>query len=167
SHAHALMTGNCDYVDADLRDVPRILAGAHSLDFSRPVAVLMLAVLQFIPDSDDPPGVVAALARAMAPGSYVAISHMTAEFDPDVVGPAVHTYNASVTVPIHPRNRDQVAGLLGGLELIDPGVVQIERWRPDIPLDLAGLPPEVTYLHRDRHRAGLRADLYAAAARVR
>ncbi len=166
SHAHALMTGNCDYVDADLRDVPRILAGAHSLDFSRPVAVLMLAVLQFVSDSDDPPGVVAALARALAPGSYVAISHMTAEFDPDAVGPAVETYNASVTVPIHPRGHDGVAALLGGLELVAPGVVQIEQWRPDIPLDLASLPPEVTYLHRDRNRAGLRADVYAAAARV-
>jgi hypothetical protein len=92
---------------------------------------------------------------------------MTAEFDPDAVLPAVESYNASVTVPIHPRGHDQVAALLGDLELVEPGVVQIEQWRPDIPLDLASLPPEVTYLHRDRHRAGLRADVYAAAARVR
>jgi hypothetical protein len=87
SHARALLIsspqGACDYVQADLRDPGAIMAQAsRALDFTQPVAVLLLAIAHFLPDSDDPAGIVAALAGAMAPGSYVAISHLTADFAP-------------------------------------------------------------------------------------
>jgi hypothetical protein len=163
AHAQALMRGNCDYVDSDLRDTARVLAGAHTLDLTRPVGLLFLAVLQFIPDTDDPAGLVASLAAALAPGSYVAISHMTTELGPGAVSTAVQSYNSQVSVPLNPRTRDEVTGLLGGLALVPPGVVQIEQWRPDIPLEAPDLPPEVTYLPG---RAGLRADMYAAVSRL-
>ena len=89
-HARALLTsgpqGSCDYVEADLRDTPAVLTGAaRTLDFARPVAVLLLAVLHFLTDTDDPAGVVAALARRLAPGSFVVISHLTADFGPGPV----------------------------------------------------------------------------------
>jgi hypothetical protein len=90
AYARALLTstrqGVCDYVDADLRDPATIVAQAKTaLDFSEPVAVLLLAVLHFIPDSDDPAGIVATLAQQLAPGSYLVISHLTADFAPGPV----------------------------------------------------------------------------------
>ena len=88
SHARALLAstpeGACSYIDADLRDPETILAkAAQTLDLTRPAAVLLLAVLHFLPDSDDPAGIVAALAAGLAPGSFVAISHLTADFAPE------------------------------------------------------------------------------------
>src|SRR5215471_12637262 len=81
-HARALLTstpqGSCDYLEADLRDTAAVLAGARqTLDFSHPIAVLLLAVLHFVPDAAGPAAIVAALSRRLAPGSYVAISHLT------------------------------------------------------------------------------------------
>jgi S-adenosyl methyltransferase/Fusaric acid resistance protein-like len=84
AHARALLTpapgGACDYVDADVRDTAVILdQAARTLDFAQPAAVLLLAVLHFVPDTDDPAGIVKALAAGLAPGSYIAISHLTAD----------------------------------------------------------------------------------------
>src|SRR5205814_5551759 len=89
-HARALLTsgpqGVCDYIEADMRNTPAVLAAAaQTLDLARPVAVLLLAVLHFLPDADDPAGVVAALARRLVPGSFVVISHLTADFAPGPV----------------------------------------------------------------------------------
>jgi hypothetical protein len=91
AHARALLTstdeGCCDYLHADLRDTEYILReAARTLDFTQPVAVLLLAVLHFVPDADDPPGIVAALAAGLAPCSFVAISHLTADLAPEAVG---------------------------------------------------------------------------------
>jgi S-adenosyl methyltransferase len=88
AHARALLTsspeGCCDYIYSDLRDTEYILRNAaRTLDFTQPVAMLLLAVLHFIPDADDPPGIVIALASALAPGSCVAISHLTSDFAPE------------------------------------------------------------------------------------
>jgi hypothetical protein len=87
THARALLTstphGACAYVNADLRDTDTILEqAANTLDFSKPVGLLLLAVLHFIPDDDDPAGIVAALAHTLAPESLVAISHLTADLAP-------------------------------------------------------------------------------------
>jgi len=84
SHARALLAsspeGGCDYIDADLRDPDVIVReAACTLDFARPAAVLLLAVLHFIPDSDNPAGIVARLAAGLAPGSFIVISHLTAD----------------------------------------------------------------------------------------
>src|SRR5215470_13245544 len=133
-HARALLTsgpqGSCDYVEADLRDTAAVLAGAaQTLDFTRPVAVLLLAVLHFLADSDDPAGVVAALTRRLAPGSFVVISHLTADFAPGPVGAAVEAYRALVPSPLAGRSHAQVSALFGGLPLVPPGVVPITEWR--------------------------------------
>jgi hypothetical protein len=155
THARALLTsttpGSCDYIDADVRDTGTILThAARTLDLSRPVAVLALAVLHFIPGSDDPPGIVATLAAGLAPGSYLAISHLTADFAPERVTAAVTAYNTQVSVPVTPRTHAQVSALFGGLPLVAPGVVPVTEWRPS----LAGLPHRLT------------ADLYAGVASI-
>jgi hypothetical protein len=163
AHARALMTslpqGACDYLDGDLRDPEAIVrCAAQTLDFTQPVAVILAAVLHFIPDADDPARVVAALAAALAPGSFVAISHLTADFAPGAVTAAVAAYNAQVPAGITARSHAQVTALFGGLPLMAPGVVPVSQWRPagpghapagDVSADVyAGLattgPPAVT-----------------------
>src|SRR5689334_11171929 len=112
-YARALPTstpqGRCGYIDADLRDPAAILAQASAtLDLAQPVAVLLLAILHFLPDADDPAGIAAALARALAPGSYLAISHVTADFAPAQVGAAVEAYNTAVPGGVSPRSHAEV-----------------------------------------------------------
>jgi SAM-dependent methyltransferase len=153
-HARALLAstpqGSCGYVEADLRDTPAVLAGAaQTLDFTRPVAVLLLAVLHFLADADDPAGIVAALARHLAPGGFVVISHLTSDFAPGPVTAAVEVYNTLVPTALVPRSHAQVSGLFGGLPLVPPGVVPITEWRPDT---ISRLPNA--------------ADLYAGVARA-
>jgi hypothetical protein len=135
AHARALLTsgpqGSCDYVDTDLRDTSAVLAGAsQTLDLSQPIAVLWLAVLHFIPDSDDPAGIVATMARRLAPGSYLAVSHLTSDFAPGPVTAGVSTYNALVPTALRPRSHSQVSALFAGLPLVPPGVVPLTEWRP-------------------------------------
>src|SRR5215467_7556846 len=155
THARALLTcaapGSCDHVDADARDTSRILAGAaRTLDLAQPVAMLLLAILHFVPDADDPGAVVAALAGWLAPGSFVAISHLTSDFAPEQVAAVVTAYNAQADTAVTARTHAEVSGLFGGLPLVAPGVVPVTEWRPSV----AGLP--------HRHTA----DLYAGLARV-
>jgi len=143
TYARALLTstpqGRCGYVQADLRDPSGIVAqAARTLDFTQPVAVLLLAVVHFLPDADCPNRVVAALAGALAPGSYLAISHLTADLAPDQVTAAADAYNTLVTAPVTPRTHTQVTALFGGLPLLAPGVVPVSQWRPPIG---AGTPP--------------------------
>jgi SAM-dependent methyltransferase len=135
AHARALLTssprGSCDYVDTDLRDTSAVLAGAsQTLDLGQPTAVLWLAVLHFIPDSDDPAGIVATMARQLAPGSYLAISHLTSDFAPGPVTAGVSIYNTLVPTALSPRSHSQVSALFAGLPLVPPGVVPLTEWRP-------------------------------------
>jgi SAM-dependent methyltransferase len=156
AHARALLKslpeGCCEYVDADLRDSDTIIRKAErTLDFTQPAAVILGAVLHFIPDADDPAGIVAALAAALAPGgSFVAISHLTADFAPEEVGAGVAAYNALVPAGITARSHAQVTALFGGLPLVPPGVVPVTEWRPG---------------HAPVH--GVSADLYAGVATTR
>src|ERR1039457_5213803 len=136
AHARALMTstpeGTCDYLDADLHDPAAILAGAsRTLDFGRPAAILLLAVLHFLPDADDPAGILATLAAALAPASFIAISHLTSDFAPAAVASGVAAYNEAVPGGITARSHAGVTALLGGLSLVPPGVVPVTEWRPD------------------------------------
>ena len=136
AHARALLTsspeGCCDYLHADLRDTECVLGhAARTLDLTQPVAVLLLAVLHFIPAADDPQGIVAALARGLHPGSCVAISHLTADFAPEAVGEAVDAYNKVVPTTVIARTHAEVTGLFAGLPLVAPGVVPVSQWRPD------------------------------------
>jgi len=137
THARALLTstpeGTCDYIDADIRDTTGILSqAARTLNFTQPAAVLLLAILHFVPDAHDPPGIVKTLAAALAPGSYIAITHLTADFAPGTVTAGVETYNLLVPGSLTPRTRAQVTALFAGLPLIPPGVVPLTGWHPDL-----------------------------------
>jgi hypothetical protein len=134
-HAQALLTstpeGACDYLQADLRDPEKILAeAAPTLDFGRPVALMLLAVLQFALDADDPYALVARLVAALPPGSYLVISHPTDDFNPNK-GESMRVYNERSVEQAVVRDQDAVARFFAGLELLDPGLVPVAKWRPD------------------------------------
>jgi O-methyltransferase involved in polyketide biosynthesis len=135
-HAQALLTsspqGSTGYLHADLRDTAAILAGAGpTLDLSQPVAVLLLGMLHFIPDADEPHAVVARLMAAMPPGSYLAIGHGASDIRADVVPELTRRYNERASMPLSLRNRAEVTRFFDGLELIEPGVVPLSQWWPD------------------------------------
>jgi O-methyltransferase involved in polyketide biosynthesis len=149
THAEALLRsspeGRCAYVESDLRDADFILNKASdTLDFSQPVGLMLLAILQLVPDDAEAQQIVAELAARLVPGSYIAISHMTADFAPESVMSATRAYNDMAPDPVTPRTQAQVTALFGGRELIKPGVVSVSRWRPDAadddqePVDLYG-----------------------------
>jgi O-methyltransferase involved in polyketide biosynthesis len=134
-HAQALLTstpqGACDYLQADLRDPEKILAeAARTLDFGRPVALMLLAVLQFALDADDPHALVARLVAALPPGSYLVISHPTDDFNPNK-GESMRVYNERSVEQAVVRDKDSVARFFDGLDLLDPGLVPAAKWRPD------------------------------------
>jgi len=133
-HAQALLTstpqGACDYIQADLRDPEKILAeAARTLDLGRPVALMLLAVLQFALDADDPYGLVARLVAALPPGSYLVISHPTDDFNPNR-GESIRVYNERSVEQAVVRDKDAVARFFDGVELLDPGLVPVAKWRP-------------------------------------
>ncbi len=133
THAQALLTsgpdGTTDYLQADLRDADTILNGAaRTLDLSRPVAVLLIAVLHFIPDADDPRAIVARLMDAVPSGSYLVMAHAASDIAPEASAEMARRYNKMSSAPITPRNREQVAHFFDGLDLLPPGLVPISQW---------------------------------------
>jgi O-methyltransferase involved in polyketide biosynthesis len=133
THAQALLTSNpdgrTDYIQADLRDTDTILKGAaRTLDLTRPVAVLLIAVLHFIPDADDPYAVVARLMDAVPSGSYLVMAHAASDIAPEASAEMARRYNAMSSASITPRSRDQVARFFDGLDLLPPGLVPINQW---------------------------------------
>jgi S-adenosyl methyltransferase len=135
THARALLTstpqGATSYLDADLREPDAILAGAAELlDFSQPVAVLLIGILQLIPDADGPAAIVARLVEAVPRGSWLAVYHPASDIDQDRVGEAVRRVNARSAGTTTLRSYDQVARFFDGLRLIEPGLVRVQRWRP-------------------------------------
>jgi hypothetical protein len=147
AHARALLAGSdsgLTVIAEDIRDTGRILdhpATLRLIDFAKPVAVLFVAVLHGIPDADDPAGVVAEYVRRIAPGSYVILSHLTSEGHPaDIVAKKEAVWAKSAT-PMAYRSRDEILRLFNGLELIEPGLTTVTRWRAepqDAQLDSAG-----------------------------
>jgi S-adenosyl methyltransferase len=141
AHARALLTsgpvGKTAYIDADVRNVGRILHSAElrqTLDMNRPVGLLLLAVLHFIADEDDPWDLAARLLAELPAGSYLALSHLTGDFDPAAwEGVAAVYRRRGVTMQVRPLAA--VERFFTGLDLLDPGVVSLPRWRPD-PNDL-------------------------------
>jgi hypothetical protein len=105
------------------------------LDMSRPAAVLLLGVLHFIPDEDDPAGIVARLRDALAAGSYAALVSVTHEDQPPEVIEA-QKLSARTGTPIYLRSRDDLREQLKGFTLVEPGLVHLPLWRPDSPLDV-------------------------------
>jgi hypothetical protein len=143
-HAQTLLrstaAGACDYIQADLRDPARILSEAgRTLDFGQPVALMLLAILQFIGDSADPWGLVAQLMAPLPPGSYLVISHPTDDFNPNRQGESIQRYNERVAEQATLRGHDETARFFAGLELVEPGVVAVSRWRPHSNVE-AGRP---------------------------
>jgi hypothetical protein len=141
-HAQALLTskpgGACAYVDADFRYPEKILAkAAEVLDFSRPVALMLLGILQLIPDEDKPYDTVATLLDALCPGSYLAISHPAGDMDPRAVKAAavLDTMSAEKRTM---RTHDQVMPFFTGTELLPPGLVPVNKWRPESELQASG-----------------------------
>jgi len=136
SHARALLAsgsgGATDYLDADLRDTGVILEhAARTLDFSRPVGVMLVAVLHLIRDEDDPAGLIARLMDAVPPGSTLTISHVPNDMHAGAMSEMSDRLNRLLSQPSTYRSQAQVTGFFAGLELIEPGVVPIQRWRPD------------------------------------
>jgi S-adenosyl methyltransferase len=142
THARALLTsgpsGATAYLDADLRDTGDILRrAAHTLDFTRPVAVMLLAILQFIGDEQDPLQIITDLMAATPPGSHLVISHPTGDFNPAQAKQSIADYNKQVTQPATLRTREQILTFLDGLHLLEPGLVPVSQWRPDTDLEAA------------------------------
>jgi hypothetical protein len=142
AHANALLTGTgaTRVILADLRDPGKIIAEAGEfLDLAKPAALLLVAVLHFVPDADDPCGIVTSLRDALVPGSFLALSHGTTDFhDEEVTATAAAAYD-SAAAPLVLRSRDQIARFLHGFTPMDPGLVQPPLWRPDVrpkPVDL-------------------------------
>ncbi|MCW2908919.1 MAG: hypothetical protein JWL68_3708 [Actinomycetia bacterium] len=147
AHARALLTSGPDgktaYVDADIRDTGQILAeAARTLDFSQPVAVMLLAVLHFVPDADDPYKITSQLMEALPSGSFLALSHASSDIETGLVAAGTERYNQRSAVPVTPRTRAQVARFLDGMEVVEPGVVPLGHWHPGPlqQLDSPGLP---------------------------
>ncbi|MCX0271753.1 SAM-dependent methyltransferase [Nocardia zapadnayensis] len=142
AHARALLVGTSEgrttYIDADLTDPAAILAApqlCETLDLARPVALSLIAVLHFLTVEQDPYGVVATLVDALAPGSFVVASHITTALDPENMARALEVYRQS-GVFAQSRSREEFARFFDGLELLEPGVVVANQWRP------AGESPE-------------------------
>jgi len=134
-HANALLADNTTTVAvlADLREPAAILDHPdvrRLLDFTRPVAVLLVVVLHFITDAQDPAGIVAQLREAITPGSFLAISHATGDFHPQVGAKAAEVYRQA-SAPLVLRSRTQIARLFDGFDLVAPGLVQPASWRPN------------------------------------
>jgi hypothetical protein len=134
-HARALLTsapqGATAYIDADLRDTDKILDDRrvrNTLDFSEPMALMLVAVLHFMRDEADPYGIVARLVAAMPAGSYLVISHATGDFwTPRALADvAAGTYG-----PFWPRTKEEFARFFDGLDLMPPGIVSVAEWRAE------------------------------------
>jgi O-methyltransferase involved in polyketide biosynthesis len=125
-------------IRADVRD-PDAVLGHHALatclDFSQPVAVLLLSVLHFISCEEDAPGIIARFRERMAPGSYLAMSIGTSDgADPEMLAEATQTY-AGARMPFTLRSRAQIMDLFSGFDLVEPGLVSLPEWRPDFNTD--------------------------------
>ena len=136
THARALLVGvtaPTAYVDADLRDTGKVLAeAARLLDFSKPVAVMLISVLHLIPDEDDPHAIVTRLLEAVPSGSWLALSHPARDVHPQQVTEAASRFNQLARAKATLRTRAEILRFFDGLELLEPGLVQIHQWRPGL-----------------------------------
>jgi hypothetical protein len=153
THAELMLADepNVTALLGDLREPEKIVAQARELlDFSQPIGLLVVGVLQFIPDSDDPWGVLSRYVEALSSGSYLALSHFTADSMPAAMAAGKEIF-AKTAEPITPRTRARVTEMLSGLEIVEPGVVFTPQWRPETPEDVGEDPSK--------------ANLYAAVGR--
>jgi hypothetical protein len=142
AHARALLASGPDgttaYVDADLREPETIIAAAAEvLDFSRPVAVMLVAIMQHISDQDDPYPIVARLVAAVPSGSYLTLSHPARDIEAAAMAEIADTMNELVAEGVTFRTNAEVLRFFDGLELIEPGVVPAPQWRPASDVEAA------------------------------
>ncbi|WP_326595675.1 SAM-dependent methyltransferase [Streptomyces sp. NBC_01803] len=135
AHARALLVsrpeGATDYVEADAHDPDAILqAAAKTLDFGRPVAIMLLGLLNFILDTEEAEEVVRRLLDAVPAGSYVVLTHPTDELGGEANAEAIRHWNRQARPPLTTRTRAEISRFLRGLDLLDPGLVTCSRWRP-------------------------------------
>ncbi|GIH82433.1 SAM-dependent methyltransferase [Planobispora rosea] len=133
-HGRAILgkNRNVSIVTGDLRRPREILDHPDlraAIDFERPVAILLLAILHFIPDADGPADIIAELRSAMAPGSYLAMSHVVTDARPEAADGVTKAYNRASS-PFVPRTSKEVIRLFDGFDLVDPGIVNLPEWRP-------------------------------------
>jgi len=136
AHARALLTstreGVTDYIDADLRNADQILAkAALTLDFSKPVAIMLMAILQHLSDDNDPYAVVGGLVAALPSGSYLALSHPARDIHAAEMAEMANRLNQMMAEKVTFRSQAEVAPFFAGLELIEPGMTNVPDWRPE------------------------------------
>jgi hypothetical protein len=145
AHSRLLLADNpgAAVIQADAREPAKILADPETqllLDFSQPVAVFLVAVLHFIPDTGQAADIVATLRDALAPGSYLVICHACRDEQPGLATSFENVYNSRVTAQLAMRGRDEIASLFDGFTLLEPGLVWIPEWRPASPDDVPSDP---------------------------
>jgi SAM-dependent methyltransferase len=151
AHSKAILAGNenAAVIEADLRYPETILGHARTrqmIDFSQPAGLLLVAVLHFIADADDPWRLVATLRDALAPGSYLVLGQGTNADKPAVAQAFEQVYNRSSTRSIHMRSRAEILRFFDGFDLVDPGLAYVSQWRPDSPADLISDPRQFANL---------------------
>jgi O-methyltransferase involved in polyketide biosynthesis len=145
AHARALLTstpeGATAYIDADLRDTDEILrAAAGTLDFSKPIAVMLLCIMQYVPDAARPREIVARLMDAVPAGSYLAMSDTTRDIQTEAMVAGAAQYNARLGPNVFtPRTGAEYTAFFDGLEFVEPGLVPLPQWRA--PADLTQVIP--------------------------
>jgi SAM-dependent methyltransferase len=136
AHSKALLAGNDNaaVIQADLREPGQILGDEVTrrlIDPSQPTGLLLVSILHFIPDAEDPWQIVRTLRDALAPGSYLVISHGTNEDQPTVATAIEKVYNRGVAMALHLRSHQEILRFFDGWPAVDPGLVYIPQWRPD------------------------------------
>ncbi|MCL2583813.1 MAG: SAM-dependent methyltransferase [Streptosporangiales bacterium] len=142
SHARALLAsdprGACSYIDSSIQDTRQVLdEAARVLDFTRPVGVVLMAVLQYVPDTDDPRAIIRTLMDAVPAGSYLVISHPASDIQGPAMAQMASRLNELMAQQVTPRSREQILGFFDGLDLVEPGVIRCPEWRPARPEDAA------------------------------
>jgi len=136
AHARGLLSsgphGSTAYLDTDLRDTGKVLAeAARMLDLSQPVALVLSSVLQFIPDTEEPFKIVAMLLDALAPGSFLVVSHPANDIEARVMANMAARLNELLAEQVTLRSQEEVEHFFQGLRLVPPGIVRVPEWRPD------------------------------------
>src|SRR5262245_1187121 len=136
AHAHHLLNSTTEgataYLDVDLRNPQRVMQLASStLDFDKPIAVMLMSILHHLPDSDDPWATVAQYMDAVPSGSYLVVSHLTKDIRPEEMAALEQAPPPDARYMFVLRNRADFTRFFDGLQLVDPGVVTVNRWRPD------------------------------------
>ena len=134
AHARALLTsvpaGTIDYINADLHDPDQIVQGAaRTLDFNRPTALMLLGILGHIGDRDEATSIVNRLVEVLSPGSYLVVAD-GANVD-EAGNEAQRRYNEAAPVPYHLRSPEEISAFFTGVDVLEPGVVAVSKWRPD------------------------------------